>query len=124
MGFYECPAILKLHAAILTEVQTGAMGWESDFSHLEQQMLMPYPLKKGNKSEKTKAGSDKRYDEDRILFCNLYQRGICSHTESPHSATFVRRPSTVHHICASCFLKNKSKRHHPDTSTKCSFYEP
>ncbi len=64
MGFYEWPAILKLHAAILAEIESGSKTWNSDFSHLEQQMLMPFPLQKG----KTKPGkTDRKYDEEQQL---------------------------------------------------------
>ncbi len=46
MEFYEWPAILKLHAAILTEIESDSKTWNSDFSRQEQQMLMPFPLQK------------------------------------------------------------------------------
>ncbi len=32
MGFYEWPEILKLHAAILTEIESGSKTWNSYFS--------------------------------------------------------------------------------------------
>ncbi len=85
MGFYEWPAILKLHATILTEIESGSKTWNSDFSWLEQTMLMPYALKKG----KTKPGkTDRKCDEEKILFCNNYQKGTCIHTEASHNSFF------------------------------------
>ncbi len=31
MGFYEWPVILKLHGAILIEIESGSKTWNSDF---------------------------------------------------------------------------------------------
>ena len=123
MGFYEWPAILKLHAAILTEIQSGVKSWDSDFSRLEQQMLMPFPLKKGKKVDKKFGKGDRKDDEEKTLFCNLYQKGTCTHNELSHTSNFFGRPATVHHICANCLLKNKTKQYHPDTSTECPFHQ-
>ena len=49
IGHYEWPAILKLHAAILTEINNGSAKWGDDFSRMEQQMLMPFTLNKQDK---------------------------------------------------------------------------
>ena len=119
MAFYEWPALLKLHAAILTEIESGSMYWDSDFSRLEQQLLMPFPLKKVKKTERVKPQSDKRNDEERVIFCNLFQKGSCTFSELSHTAKFFGRSTTVHHICAKCWQKSKSRQYHPESSPEC-----
>ncbi len=132
MGHYEWPAILKLHEAILSEIENGTLSWSSDFSRLEQQMLMPFSLRNkkfDKKSDKQynssgKPRNDKQYFyEDKILYCKDYQQGRCSHTDDSHSAMFYGKQATVHHICASCLKKNNVKQRHPESSTACPNFE-
>ena len=40
---YQWQALLKFHAAVLSEVERGATGWGYDYSRLEQQLLMLFP---------------------------------------------------------------------------------
>ena len=127
-GYYEWHAILKLHAAILTEIESGQKEWDSDFARLEQQMLMPFPLrKKGDRkqekvSDKRKHSNvskvDKGTDDEKVLYCSDYQKGQCNQGDT-HSANFFGRTATVQHICASCWLRGKSKQNHPDTDPDC-----
>ena len=82
---YQWPALLKFHAAVLSEVEKGQMQWGDDYSRLEQQMLMPFPLTKGkterrqekgvNAAPKVTNGGGKA--DDRILYCAEYQNDSC-----------------------------------------------
>ncbi len=128
MGHYEWQAILRLHATILSEIESGSLTWKSDFSRLEQQLLMPYTIRKANldkKSSKNKAGgkSDKVFHEDKILYCNEFQSGTCDNENESHNTKFFGRSATVHHICAACFKHTNKKQRHPANSTNCPFYD-
>ena len=88
---YQWPALLKFHAAVLSEVEKGQMQWGDDHSGLEQQMLMPFPLTKGktecrqekgvNAAPKVTNGGGKA--DDRILYCAEYQNDLCQLHDSP-----------------------------------------
>lgn len=45
-AFYQWPAVLRLHAAILSEIENGHAILGDNFSRLEQQMFMQFPLVK------------------------------------------------------------------------------
>ena len=129
-GFYQWSAILKLHAAILSEIEDGVREWGDDYSRLEQQMLMPFPLNKSAiKQDKIKAGNFKIKDgvaksedflssDNRVLYCAEFNRKKCLHSE-PHSALLFGKSVTVQHICAVCWQKNQVKAYHPKISNEC-----
>lgn len=52
MGFYQWNAILRLHAAILSEIQEGRMKWGYAYSRLEQHMVLPFSITKGRQDRK------------------------------------------------------------------------
>ena len=82
---YQWSALLKFHAAVLSEVERGRMEWGNDYSRLEQQVLMPFPLGKGKterRAEKgpgsgAKAVSGSGRNEDRVLYCAEFQNNAC-----------------------------------------------
>ncbi len=126
MGHYEWEAILRLYAAILSEIDAGNLNWKSDFSRLEQQVLMPFTIRKAKfekKGDKGKYNSNKPFAgyEDKLLYCNDFQSGNCSHEGNSHSSMFFGKSATVHHVCATCLKKTNKKQYHPDSSPSCPF---
>ena len=91
---YQWWALLKFHAAVLSEVERGRMEWGDDYSRLEQQMLMPFPLGKGKTERRAEKGpgSGKRAvsgsgrDEDRVLYCAEFQNNAC-HFHNDHGGS-------------------------------------
>ncbi len=58
-GLYEWSAITRLYFAIVTEVEMGIRSWYDDTSRLEQQILMPFPLKKSVSKSESKSRSSR-----------------------------------------------------------------
>ena len=105
---YQWSALLKFHAAVLSEVERGRMEWGDDYSRLEQQMLMPFPLGKSKTERRAEKGpgsgakaiSGSGRNEDRVLYCAEFQNNAChfhndhvggSSSDSRHCfSTFVR----------------------------------
>ncbi len=69
---------------------------------------MPFPLKKG----KTKPGkTDRKYDEEKILFCNNYQKGTCTQSEASHNSYFSEHlPLSIIYVL-SAGKKTKPNKH-------------
>ncbi len=81
-GFYEWSAVKRLYIAIVTvvvtEVEMGIRCWGDNTSRLEQQILMPFPLKKfvSKPESKVRSGGGKGSG---AWFCAAYQRKECSY---------------------------------------------
>ena len=133
-AFYQWAAILKFHAAVLSEVEEGNMEWGDDYSRLEQQMLMPYPSNKAGKTEnirksegtrgqnKSNAAGSGSGTEDRVIFCGDFQQKNCSQSGS-HNGNFFGRQAVLQHICSACWKKDRVKVAHSASSTECPWYE-
>ena len=106
------------------------MQWGDDYSRLEQQMLMPFPLTKGkterrqekgvNAAPKVTNGGGKA--DDRILYCAEYQNDSCQLHDN-HGGQFFGQPALFQHIYAVCWKKSKVRARHPASSLDCPFYE-
>ena len=131
-SFFQWNALLKFHAAVLSEVNDGHMSWGDDYQRLEQQMLMPFPLNKQKLDKRTdKSNFHKVRDTtqnsmngvgDRVLYCADYQRKSCEHSES-HSGQYYGKSVTLHHICSACWRMSNRKAFHPASSVECPNYE-
>ena len=126
---YQWPALLKFHAAVLSEVEEGAPGWGYDYSRLEQQMLMPFPLAK-NKGERkvervnrpASAANGGGKPDERVVYCGEFQNGSCT-LQDNHGGKFFGQSVVFQHICATCWKESKTRAHHPASSTECPLYE-
>ena len=131
-GYYQWQAILKFHAAILSEIKNGNMQWGDCYSKLEQQMLMPFPIgkkndkKRGNSPGNQRRGRDNEHNgghtEEKVVYCGEYQNRNCQHTNN-HSGQFFGQTTQMLHICAACWRRNKVKAQHPSASPDCPHYE-
>ncbi len=92
-----------------------------DTSRLEQQILMPFPLKKYVSKPESKVRSG-RGKGSRGWFCAAYQKKECPHKEN-HQVEVNGKTLLAQHICTSCWLNDKVKAQHSDSSPKCPHYE-
>lgn len=128
-GHFDWQCMLDLYAAVIKKIESGERSWAADFTDLEHMILTmrPKTISSGNsvfKSggsasglgfESRKFADDK---QDRVLFCNKFQRGECTYVE-PHLTLIKGKQVIVQHICASCWLKEKRKCFHAEKSEKC-----
>ena len=129
-NYYEWQAVLRLHAAILSEVESGCREWGDDISKLESQILLPYPVRKAgitNPSSSSTNGKPKerggqkevrKSDGEKAWFCSAYNKNTCSFRE-PHTTEWNGRTMVVQHICAKCYQEKKVKAFHPESSNEC-----
>ncbi len=105
----------------------GIRTWDQDVSRLEQQMLMAFPFQmkskideSGNGSKRNKPAFNKK--SKKLWFCSAYQKGECTYSDK-HMVDVNGKQMNAHHICASCWVTDKVKASHPDTSPSCPHYE-
>jgi hypothetical protein len=122
-GYYEWSAVKRFYASVLSEIEMGARRWQDSTGKLEQQLLMPFPIKKLSEGKKVIAASGgKNGKAGNLWFCGSYQRNECNQSDA-HVSDVNGKDMISHHICASCWLKDKKKVPHPSSSTACPHYE-
>lgn len=107
---YPWDCILDIHHEVLIEVERGSRKWGDNFSDIESLNLLL--------QRKSKSDSKPKQDKKKYWFCANYQKGSCS-KKSPHSAVIGNERKMVRHMCATCYLTDKTVSEHPETSDDC-----
>ena len=107
------------YSAWLRETELSKM---TDYSHqIESAVLSKYLFKGPNVkflSSKRGKTAGKQIHEDRTWFCSAYQRNKCM-KKSKHLDMFRGSLRLQSHICATCWLKDKFKLEHAESSSSC-----
>ena len=118
---YDFNTIKSLYAAILREIELGHKKWGDDFHYVETNIFARSSVKKSVPSNK-KNGLKFKEDsisEDRIWFCPLYQKNKCLHKSKSHLMVVKGKQRLAQHICATCWMKDKTKSEHPECASTC-----
>ena len=70
------------------------------------------------KNTRPSSKSNPSSDDEKIWFCSLYQKNKCSNRAN-HMVVYKGKMRMAMHICATCWLKDKQKLEHPESSTAC-----
>ena len=108
---YEWPLIWKMYAAILTSIEARENTWDSSFNRFESILY----------SRQNTARHVQRERDNKKWFCRDYNKPEgCTkpnlHRAPVGAAGIIR---TVHHICATCYMKNKQENKHPEGHELC-----
>ena len=118
---YPWSNVLAFHGACLMEIEQGVLKWGSDFHHLIHTTLL-MPSRNARSSNRNRGGSTTdgggASGGGAVRFCPKYQRNQCSYS-GDHEGTFRNQNCNMRHICAKCWLDNKSFAAHPETSPSC-----
>ena len=116
-GSYSFDLVLDLHAAKLRAIELGRKSWDSDFSNLEQQML----LGAKGRGKQTAGGSlgGGASKEPRVFYCRDFQSGQCNKADNVHYTIFKGRKVLAHHVCARCLLRKRDLKQHPENWEDC-----
>ena len=116
---YEWEALRDSYASALKNVELGLATWDDNLFRDSYFMLEPFMKKPFQKKGKSGSGKvDGAGKTDKVWFCKDYNRNRCSYKES-HKHSFQGRSIYAQHICAVCWLKDKSKLQHPECSSAC-----
>ena len=137
-AYYQWSAVLRFHAAVLSEVQRGALVWGQSYARLEQQMLMPFPMIKtrtstdkkvesgetgssrsANFTKNTNKGSNR---DDKVYYCGDWQGGACAQT-GHHRGLLFGQSVKMQHVCSACLQLDSKRVNHPASSTECPHHE-
>ena len=114
--------VLDIHAAIVIEIERGNRRWGDSFWDIESRVWHTKQSgKKGNtQSFSGKSNAPKSNSGQGVMFCKAYQSGKCT-KQSPHNVIFGGKKYLVTHICATCWIVEKEKRSHPESSSDCKW---
>ncbi len=127
---YQWRNVLNYHASCLLEIERGNMKWGSSFQNLQCTTLAGGFLNRnrapGSSNSTSGAGNNSASSqrvssssgEGPTLFCKLYQRGVCSFVQD-HMGRLNGENKFLKHICAICWLRDRKKETHPETSQEC-----
>lgn len=133
VGAYEWDSVKKLYAAIVRRIELGTLNWGDDLTSIQSSILTRADVRKNsgnskgqnsantnnNRNPPRQSGKDQK-DSDKVWFCHLFQKNKCKFKENQHPGTNKHgNVVTYHHICATCWLKNKEKLYHPESSSAC-----
>jgi len=110
-----------MYAHIIRQIENGLGDWSRDFSEIETPILIKYVKTevKVKYSQSIDSKRDVKKDEV-VYFCSAYQRKKCSHEKS-HFGKFRSTDRFLHHICATCWMKDKKRVYHPECSENCPY---
>ena len=119
-GTYEFAGLKSFYAAWLREIELGKKKWSDDSQQIETAILSKYVLKNKAASnfKKDTSSNFNNSMEERVWFCSEFQRNKCLHKNN-HLCVIKGKQRMATHICASCWLKDRKKMEHPESSSCC-----
>ena len=112
--------ILDMHAAIVIEIERGNREWGDSFWDIESRVWNTKGKNSKLTSAKTITSSGASGSRNSLMFCKAFQAGKCTKS-SPHSIFVRGQKHTVHHICATCWIVEKEKKSHLESSSDCRY---
>lgn len=119
---YDFKGLREFYAAWLREIEMGRKSWRDNSNEIESAILSKYvrPQKNYNKGDlkRDKSGKSNAGEDEKVWFCSMYQKNKCSNS-TDHLVVVKGKMRMAMHICASCWLKDKKKMQHPESSSAC-----
>jgi hypothetical protein len=106
LGGYEWRQVREVYGYVNTRIQRGMLDWRDNMGE-EIQWALQRKLS-GKSEQRRRAGPS-----DKVFYCQAYQRGTCTKT-SPHEDVIGGRKVTVHHLCARCLQRDKTRAEHSE----------
>ena len=110
--------VRNVYAHVIRKVENQEIGWFTDWDRFERHIYDK--IVTNLKAEKAKRASN---TGKTVLFCKAYQCQEGCPKESPHLVKFPNGFKQVQHICANCWLNDRTKRKHPEYSPECPLKE-
>ena len=120
---YEFKGLKSFYAAWLRQIELGKKAWSDDPQQLESAILTKHlrvqrSSSSAHKKESVNNKKDKDDGEEKVWFCSQFQRNKCSH-KGTHMVVVKGRMRQAQHICATCWMTDKAKLGHPESSSSC-----
>ena len=114
--------VRNVYAHIMRKIENREINWDADWDRYERHIYDKIATNNNansNKGEKIQKGNRNK-DPETVWFCKPYQRDACS-KELPHPGKVGNLFRQMHHICATCYFKDKAREPHPEVSPECPY---
>ena len=110
--------IRNTYAHILRRIEDREITWEEDFDKYERSIYERVTTTQ-IKTEKAKSSQPGRTGGESTWFCRNFQKPEGCSREAPHPGRVGNQIRSLQHICVACWLKDKTKRQHSESSSDC-----
>lgn len=113
--------IKQIYSTIVGKIERGFLAWEQYDSSFQNEIQWSLTWLKNEPKTGAPSKVKKGKKLEGVFWCRDYNQGKCTKKDK-HAGTMYDNPVTFHHICAKCFITDKSKNSHPETSSSCPHY--
>ena len=114
----SCAMLYRWFKCKLKPPKNQEISWRTDFDQFERHIYDKIAMANAKTEKSKKPGV-----LETTWFCKAFQKPEGCTKTAPHNAKVGNSFRTVHHICANCWLKDKIKAYHPDSSQDCPYKE-
>ena len=118
---FDITTIRGIYLGVLRQIELGMIDWKCDFSNAEQMAITKSLGNKGGKRVKTK-GTEQSDNPKLTWFCHNYNKDKCSQ-KSDYTGMVKGKNRYLKHICAICYLRDKTEMKHPESSSVCPHFK-
>ena len=114
------PQVRGTYSYILRKIENQEITWQTDWDKFERHIYEKVSIpNSGNTSTPMAMWRNRTNNPEVVWFCKAYQKPEGCNRESPHASRIGTQYKQVHHICALCWLRDKVKRNHSESSQEC-----
>ena len=119
-GSYDWETLKHVYVAIVRKIELDRAAWSDDFVSDIQWMVTKYmtqPRTAKWRGKSSAPAADTKQNSDNTWYCAEFQQGRCKHTDH-HIGHFRGQTVTLHHICARCWRRHRTKAAHAEAVCK------
>ena len=108
------------YAHIVHRIENKEIMWEANWDDYERHI---YDKVVNSSVGANKMDKVKKQQSEFTYFCKSYQKTEGCRKESPHDIKIGNVFRQVHHICTTCWCKDRSRKEHSKSSSECPYRE-
>ena len=114
------PQIRQAFSHILRKIEDHEIDWTANWDEYERR-IYDKVLITGNPNNSNTGSTNRprRTNQEVIWFCKAFQKLEGCPKEAPHQGRVGNIVRQMHHICAACWLRDKVKKNHSESSSEC-----
>ena len=115
---YDWPIVRKMYAAIVRSIEAKEYSWSDNFDRFETILYRrPHAMGRQQRTDRDQNTQPKKW------FCRDWNKPEGCNKSAPHKAWFGSGTNatsrTVIHMCAACYMRDRTARDHPENSDAC-----
>ena len=122
------PQVRQTFAHILRRLEDREITWRANWDDFERRIYdkvhsTVYTTNQPPTTRPRRTNNAPSNNNEVVWFCKNFQRIEGCPKDAPHPGRIGNTFRQLHHICAACWLRDKVKKYHPETSSECPHKE-